>query len=616
MFRRDKVRKAINFLTALFFLFSFGTAPAGVAAQAEQQAVLVIEGGTLIDGNGGQPVRDSLIVIRGNRIETVSRKGAASYPAGAQVLHADGKFILPGLTDSHVHYQWWMPELFLNNGVTTAFVISGIGSWELSQREAIERGKIPGPRLFISGQSFFGNWRPGLERLGHDVIDTPEKARELIRKRTVAVHADMANLHRGLSFEVWQAAVDESHKAGLPVVGQSIGPIVFAKEAALAGTDILEHASGISYSMLKDPSKWSTWGESESHSMNPTPFGDMDDAKAAELIRLLVDRHVALEPDLISQGRGGLNKRSADFEMQDYRLLMSHGLTYVPEERREKDLGLYREFEDLAPAEREKRMRGYQNELKFLRQFVQAGGKVLAGTDASSWAVPGLGLHHEMEILAEEVGLTPMQAIQTATRNAAEAFRVLDRIGTIEPGKLADLIVVNQDPLQDIRNLHQIEWVIKDGKTVDRTYHPWFKNPLMNSYLGSPVESSDWVAALKQRTSQGIRAGSGLTDEGWAFGQPTPGIETISPDMVTEGAPTVSLTLRGVNFTKRSLVYLDNQAVPTQLISETELRATIDASYIAHVGTLSIRVKSPGSQQQSQWGDGSNTAHLLVNFRY
>jgi hypothetical protein len=426
----------------------------------------------------------------------------------------------------------------------------------------------------------------------------------------------MANLHRGLSFEVWRAAVDESHKAGLPVVGQSIGPIVFAKEAALAGTDILEHAAGVSYSILKDPSKWSTWGESESHSMNPTPFGDMDDAKAAELIRLLVDRHVALEPDLISQGRGGLNKRSADFEMQDYRLLMSHALTYVPEERREKDLGLYREFEDLAPAERERRMRGYQNELKFLRQFVQAGGKVLAGTDASSWAVPGLGLHHEIEILAEEVGLTPMQAIQTATRNAAEAFRVLDRIGTIEPGKLADLIVVNQDPLQDIRNLHQIEWVIKDGKTVDRTYHPWFKNPLMNSYLGSPVESSDWVAALKQRTIQGIRAGSGLTDEGWAFGQPTPGIEAISPDMVTEGDPTVSLMLRGVNFTKRSLVYLENQALPTQLISDTELRATIDAAYIAHVGTLSIRVKNPGSQQQPQWGDGSNTAHLLVNFRY
>ena len=395
-----------------------------------------------------------MIVIRGNKIESVSRKGQTSIPAGAQVLHADGKFILPGLTDSHVHYQWWMPELFLNHGVTTAFVISGIGSWEISQREAILRGKIPGPRLFISGQSYFGNWRPGLQRLGRDVMDTPEKIRDGIRQRTVALHADMSNLHRGLSAEVWRAAVDESHKAGLPVVGQSIGPIVFAKEAALAGTDILEHAAGVSYSILKDTSRWSTWGESESHSMDPTPFGDMDDTKAAELIRLLVDRHVALEPDLISQGRGGFNKRSAEFEMQDYRLLMSHGLAYVPEERRQKDLGLYREFEDLTPAERERRGRGYQNELKFLSQFVQAGGKVLAGTDTSSWAVPGLGLHHEVEILAEEAGLTPMQAIQAATRNAAEAFRVLDRIGTIEPGKLADLLVVNQDPLQDVRNLN------------------------------------------------------------------------------------------------------------------------------------------------------------------
>lgn len=603
------------FLASALFLCLWQTTPAAVA-QTPQQPVLVIEGGTLIDGNGGQPVRDSVIVIRGNKIETVWRKGAGAYPAGAQVLHADGKFILPGLSDSHVHYQWWMPELFLNHGVTTAYMIAGIGSWELSQREAIARGKIPGPRLFISGQSYFGNFRPGLQRLGRDVMDTPEKIRDGIRRRTVAMHADMSNLHRGLATEVWRAAVDESHKAGLPVVGQSIGPNVWAKEAAQAGTDILEHAGGVSYSIMKDPSKWPTWGESESHSMDPSPFIDMDEAKTAELIKLLVNKHVALEPDLISQGRGGLHKRAAEFEMQDYRLLLSHGLAYVPEERRTKDLGLYREAEGWTPDVREKRMRGYQNELKFLKQFVQAGGKVLAGTDASSWAVPGLGLLHEVEILSEEVGLTPMQAIQAATKHPAEAFRVADRVGTIEAGKLADLVVLNQDPLQDIRNLHQIEWVIKDGKVVDRTYHPWFKNPLMNFYQGTPVEASDWLAALKQRTLQGIRAGSGLTDEGWAFGQPTPGIESISPDMVTEGDPKLTLTLKGVNFTRRSLVLIENQAVPTEFVSDTELRATIDPAYIAHVGTLSIRVKSPGSQQQSQWGDGSNMAHLLVNFRY
>jgi hypothetical protein len=192
---------------------------------------------------------------------------------------------------------------------------------------------------------------------------------------------------------------------------------------------------------------------------------------------------------------------------------------------------------------------------------------------------------------------------------------VLDRVGTIAAGKLADLMVVNENPLEDIRNLKKIEWVIKDGKILDRAVHPWFKPPLRNSY-GGMVEGRDWVAALKQTTAQGIRGTSGLTDPTHSFGQQSPGIESLSPNMVTEGDPTLTLTIKGVNFTQKSLAYFDDHPVPARLVSETELNATIDANLIARPGTFAVTIRNPGLLAQPQWGGASNRAYLLVNFRY
>jgi len=610
------MKKPTSYLLAFCLFLFFWIIPLPAAAQAGQPATLVIEGGTLIDGNGGEPVRDSLIIIRGNRIQTVSRKGQASYPVDATVLQSDGKFIVPGLWDAHCHYQWWMPELFLNHGVTSVSLV-GANNWSSATREAIERGKIPGPRLFLQGPTVRGAWRPGLVPINAGrMIDTPEKAREAVR-RTLPAKLASVSVMRGVSFETYKAAVDEAHKAGLPVVAQAIGPEVYGREAVLAGAAILEHAAGVSYSILKDPSKWKGWGEIEVHSLDPTPYADMDEGKASELIRLMVERNVYLEPDFIAMGRG-FQKRRREYELQDYRLMNDYRLSYVPENRRLKELRTYREFDVLEPAQWERRNQGYQNMVRFMKQFADAGGKLLSGTDCSSWAVPGITLHHELDILVEEVGLTPMQAIMTSTRYPAQAWRVLDRQGTIQAGKLADVVIVNDDPLQDIRNLQKIEWVIKDGKLIDRTYHSWFDSPLKNFYQGMVV-GLDWVAALKQRTLQGIRFRTGLKEVGpaWSFGQPTPGIESISPSLVTEGDPTLTLTIRGVNFTIKSLVYFDGHPVPTRLVSETELRATIEAGFIARPDTFAVIVKNLGLAQQPQWGGTtSNRAHLLVNFRY
>src|SRR5882672_8863793 len=132
----------------LSVVFAVAMLPA-LLAQGPSSDVLVIEGGTLVDGRGGAPVRDALIVVEGNIIKTVTRKGQAAYPSGARVIRADGKFIVPGLMDAHVHYGEWLPELFLAYGVTSIFEIGGgaarrHGAGQDSRSATIRRGREPG----------------------------------------------------------------------------------------------------------------------------------------------------------------------------------------------------------------------------------------------------------------------------------------------------------------------------------------------------------------------------------------------------------------------------------------------------------------------------------------
>ena len=594
----------------------FWILPICAAAQAQQPAILVIEGGTLIDGNGGTPVPDALIIIRGNKIETVSRKGQASPPAGAQVLRAEGKFIIPGLIDAHCHYYWFMGELYLAHGVTSIVEVGGGEELGIAQREAINRGKVKGARTFIAVGS--GSGRTSAEqRLTtgletplslRQVFRTPEQAREMA-KRFIAAGADMLKVHDGVApLEVNRAFFEEAHKAGLPVVSRSVGTNMYAREAILAGADMLEHAAGIGISVAKDPAKWKGY-----IGLDLDPFVDMDEAKAAELIQLMVQRKVASEPDFYN--KKGLPKDWARFEAEDRKLFSNPALAYYPQERIENILMNYRP-RNLERSVWERKQKAYQNGLRFHRQLVQAGGKVLVGSDAGSNSTPGLGVHHEMEILVEEAGLTPMQVIQGATRWPAETLRILDRLGTIEAGKLADLVIVNQDPLQNIRNLQKIEWVIQDGRIVDRTYNPWFTSPFSAmGPVGAPiVEGLAWVAALKQTTLYREEAGEG---EGEPARLPPPGVESISPIMVTEGNPTLTLTIKGFNFFSRSLVYLDSEPVPARRVSGTELQVTVDSSFLRRAHRYSIVVKNPGPRANPEWGDNSsNKAYLQVDFRY
>jgi hypothetical protein len=419
------------------------------------------------------------------------------------------------------------------------------------------------------------------------VVMEPEAARTLAR-RFIEAGADMIKVHRGPPAAVYEAAAEEAHRANLPLVAQPLGPTVYAREAVLAGADILEHAAGVGYSIARDPGQWKDWGSIEPHSLDPTIYADMDEQKAADFIQLLIARHVYLEPDFVCHGRGMMTKRS-EYELNDYGLLSDAALRHLPPRHRIKWLRNYVEFDDMEPAAYERRRTGLRNMMRFISQFAKAGGKVMAGTDTPGWAVPGVSMHYEMELLVE-AGLTPMQALMAATRNVAEGYRVLDQLGTIEPGKLADLVILRADPLASISNSRRIHAVVKDGRlrdaVLDRSFQPRFAGR-------EQVAGLTWYNALAKQMMN--------YDPQWAFGWPPPGIESISPTVVTAGSD-VTLVVKGVNFVKPSLVYVDGRVVPTRLVSQTELHAVVGTDLIPHAGSYAVVVNNPEPRQRPEWG--------------
>jgi len=275
----------------------------------------------------------------------------------------------------------------------------------------------------------------------------------------------------------------------------------------------------------------------------------------------------------------------------------------------------------LEPAVLERRRQGYLNMMRFHRMYVDAGWKVTAGGNTNVTKAAGLVLHQELEVFVEG-GFTPMQAIQAATKWSAETFHMQDRLGTIEAGKLADLLIVNADPLQDIRNTQKIDSIVFNGKVIDRAYHPWPSDPFMDignfSWGNPPVESLDWVVALKNATMHSEGGGAGARTAGIPnpLVSPQPAIETISPTLVTEGSPTTTLVIKGFNFVRRMQVFFGGKSVPYRHVSPTELNLTLDETLLRTPGKFDIVIKSPGPIATPEWGNGtSNAAHLLVSFK-
>ncbi len=572
-----------EWFVCLVFLLGLGSG--GLSGQD-----LALVGGTLIDGTGNDPRPDIIVVIEAGKVSRVV-PADTELPAGLTKIDARGKYLIPGLIDNHTHFRDWQVDFFLAYGVTTVLDLGNPVDWIQAIKEAIAKGKIKGPRLFRVGEILDAPPRPGMtevpmERRGRLVYvkDAAEARAEV--KRQVAAGVDCIKIYARLSSEQLAAIADEAHKANIPVAGH----VRDAREAALAGIDFLEHTDNVAMSTIEDFDRFDK--VIKERFLDPNYFGGvliekglsqglpphhlMDPGRFADLTRLMVRQNSFLNPTLLVYWRG-LHGRRSEMDRERREFLRDPRVDHIPLNVRLHMLD-YRNVDDLEPQIYEDLLRGYERVKEFLKVFVQGGGKVVAGVDVTTHDVPGLGTHQEMALLVD-AGLTPMQALLSATLWSAQMMKKADLFGSVEVGKLGDLVVLNENPLQDIRNSRSIDLVIKEGIVQDTEYRTDYSIPI-------PRPSASF------------------------FPNKTPELSEVTPRLAVEGAERAEIALRGHGFSRYSRVHFDGVRISTRYVSEEQLEASIPTGLLARVGTFLVTVQNP-----RPGGGVSNSRRFMVKFQ-
>lgn len=473
---------ALLVLLALVLSGCTGAKPPREGKAGTEIRKIVLTGATLIDGTDRAPIANATVVIERGRIQTVqAQAGEVAAEPGVKIIRLNGKFLLPGLFDSHVHYLGWAAPLYLAGGITSVADAGNWTAWILAQRWAVATGLVPGPRIFTAGGQL--DSPPGT--YPHSInVATEESAREAVRQH-VRRGVDFIKVYTMLQMPMIKAIVEEAHAAGLPVRGHIT---VSAREAAQAGLDSLEHISGVAIATMENAEKLKEIERRRGDpAFLPTTVTDlafyMRPERFDDLIGVLIQQKTFLDPTLVSWWMG-VHPHTREYEAEDRAALANPALSFIPDLSRGGIVNRYaRNIHDRSDP---KFKTGFANVQKFVKSFVAAGGKVVAGSDTTLLSMPGADLHREMELLVE-AGLTPLQVLQAATRNAADLMRKGKDLGTVEAGKLADLIVLGADPLKDIRNTRKVEMVIKDGKIQDIEMNPQFMDalprPITKEYL-------------------------------------------------------------------------------------------------------------------------------------
>lgn len=393
-------------------------------------STLAFVGGTLIDGLGGPPVVDAVIVVEGNRITAAGSKQQVTIPDGAQRIDVSGSCVLPGLLDSHFHIsaggdRYDIPPLFLSHGVTTARDPGRPIEVYLPLREASQ----PAPRMFVTGPHF--DESPPAWPDNAVVLPTPQAARGAV-DRYVEQGASAIKVYFRLSLDSIEATCEQADKHRIPVTAHL--ELVDASDAVRAGVDGIEHI---------------------------TSFGtDLAEPAIAESFRSAV----AAENDARRDGRYRL-WASLDWDSRRVDRLLAvlkeHQVYVSP---------------TLATFERRATVRdtpavqaeGFRKMLEFTGICHRAGLTVVTGSHTWSRHVDfGWAYQREMELLVE-AGMQPLEVISASTIRNAEFFGCAERLGSVEAGKLADLIVVQGKPYETISDMYNVSAVMLNGKFVHR----------------------------------------------------------------------------------------------------------------------------------------------------
>lgn len=422
-----------------------------------QRAPLAITDVTVIDGTGAAARPHMTVVIAGGRIVAMDSATRVSLPSDAQVIEGHGKFLIPGLWDMHVHLAKAGASslgLFVANGVTSVRDMGGdfevIDRW----RSEITAGARIGPRITTAGPMLESATR--VRRMtARGTVEPVARFRAAVSGALHADHvvdsvaqlgADHIKVRSAATRDTYLAVASSARRVGLPLVAH--GDLVPVEDMLEAGQRSIEHA------------------------IYP-PLQRRDAATRVRLIRELASAGVAVVPTMVNyynwhrvtpvharrvvdDSVGQIDPRRryiSGYLIEDWR-------EQVQERGRVRDVLIRRAF---LP-------RAYRGVLRDLQEMHSQGVRILPGTDvAVALMYPGFSLHEEMGLFVEKIGMTPSEALVSATRGAAEFSGRADSLGTLAIGKLADLVLLEADPLTDIRNVGRIHAVIIRGEMLDRS---------------------------------------------------------------------------------------------------------------------------------------------------
>lgn len=418
----------------------------GMAALAEMSKkisgsraeVLAIIGGTLIDGTGGEPVPDSAVVIEKGRIIAAGPRGKVKIPHGADKVDARGKTILPGLWDMHAHFEQveWGP-IYLAAGVTTVRDCGNEFEFLTSVRDAIQNGRGLGPRLLVAGV-VDGS---GPLTLATQIVDTPEEAKVWVDRYHDAGFQQV-KVYSSVKLGEIQVIAEEAHRLGMTVTGH-VPQGLDAYQTIEAGQDQINHIQYVANIMR--PSIPASADRNERLMANANV--KLDSPEAQKALAFLVEHGTVVDPTLALDELYTANNAKPPVSFEP-------GASKVAPELAEQ-LSL-----NEPPSPRtDLRQRVFEKDVEIVGALHRAGVPIVAGTDQ---AVPGHSLHREIELYVQ-AGFKPMEAIQAATIVPARAMSLEKELGTIEPGKRGDVIIVNGNPLEAIHNIRKVEFVVTNG---------------------------------------------------------------------------------------------------------------------------------------------------------
>ena len=392
-------------------------------ANPPETSVIAIVGATLIDGRGGPPVSDAVVIVKGERIEAVGNRASVKIPPGAEIVDAKGLTLLPGLIDSHFHIDGDdpLPALYLSHGVTS---IRDPGQW-IEAYDKARKASAPIPRLFLCGPHL--DSPPAAYPADSYIVRDADETR-LAVNRFVNDGASAIKVYFRLPLALIKVAIDTAHSRGVPVMGHL--EIVDARDAIIAGIDGIEHATSFGTALLplRDAEKYRQAILGDNNARREGRYQvwnaiDLTTPQAKSLFKLIVDREVFVSPTLAVFERQPGDKDTKEFHVHAFKQMEA-----------------------------------------FVGLVNKAGAKIVVGSHSDvPHAKRGWAYQRELELLVDS-GLTPMEAIVAGTMNNARYFRIQDRLGSVEAGKLADLVIIEGDPLKDISNMRRVKRVMLNGR--------------------------------------------------------------------------------------------------------------------------------------------------------